>query len=150
MNRISRRVLGGLLALEVLGIAWLVLSPTAVAPSTVVLHIGRLMRSLGLPRWLADAGLIEFTLNVALFVPLAALCALLWTRPKVWMWILGGFLLSSGLEWLQLEFLSGRSSTSRDIIANTLGTILGAGTVCSLRWWREVALEDLAMGGRGS
>ena len=86
---------------------------------------------------------VEFGLNVLLFVPLTALAALLWPRVPTWGWILLGFATSSTLEWLQLTFLSERSSTSRDIIANTLGAAIGACAMALARfgvdagWWRS-------------
>jgi hypothetical protein len=150
VSRLPRRLLQGLLALECLGIAWLVLSPTAETPIGVVYGVSNHLARLGMPTWARDTGLIEFVLNVLLFIPLAALCALLWTRPKVWVWIVGGLLLSSSLEWLQQEFLSSRSASSLDIIANTIGAAVGAGVVCSTRWLHQVWLEDLPLAGRES
>jgi glycopeptide antibiotics resistance protein len=93
---------------------------------------------------LADGSVVEFWLNVILFVPLGALSALIWPRIRLWGWALAGLLLSSTLEWIQLQMLSERSSTSRDIIANTLGMALGAGLVWTVRWlsapgWASVA-----------
>lgn len=138
MRSVPRRLLAGLLALEIAGIVWLVLNPSPATPSGAVYRLSEVVTALGLPGVLADPTFVEFFLNIQLFVPLTLLVALLWERVKVWAWIVMGFLLSSGLEWLQLEFLSDRSSTSRDIIANTLGAAVGAVTVFAIRW-----LEDL-------
>jgi len=132
-----RRLFTGLLVAECLGIGWLVLNPSPATLRSVVTGLSSALMTIGFPDWLASTYLVEFGLNVLLFIPLAALCALLWPRIRLWMWTLGGFALSSALEWLQLELLSQRASTSRDIIANTVGTIVGAGVVCAARWWRE-------------
>lgn len=148
--RVARGTLVALLVLECAGIVWLVLSPTAQTASGAVHVVSISLRDLGFPQPVYDPGFIEFALNVLLFAPLAALCALIWTRPKLWMWILGGFLLSSTLEWVQDTSLLDRSPSSSDIIANTLGTALGAGVVCATRWLHQVWLEDLSVAGRGS
>ena len=138
----TRRLLAAALVLEVLGIAWLVLNPSPATPTGAVSHLSGLLTFLGFPAWLFGTDQVEFGLNVLLFVPLTALAALLWPRVPTWGWILLGFATSSTLEWLQLTFLSERSSTSRDIIANTLGAALGAAAVGLARfgadagWWR--------------
>ncbi|QIK64947.1 VanZ family protein [Nocardioides sp. HDW12B] len=109
-----------------LGIAWLVLNPSPATPTSAVERLSAALTAVGLPGWLVGTDQVEFGLNVALFVPLAALTSLLWPQRRVWFWVLVGFALSSTLEWLQLTFLSDRSSTSRDIVANTLGALVGA------------------------
>ena len=127
---------------ELLGIAWLVLNPSPATPTGAVSRLSGILSFVGLPGWLVGGDQVEFALNVLLFVPLTALAALLWPRIPTWGWILAGFATSSTLEWLQLTFLSERSSTSRDIIANTLGAALGAAAVALDRfgadagWWR--------------
>ena len=137
----TRRLLVAALVVELLGIAWLVLNPSPAAPTGAVSRLSGILTFVGLPDWLVGSDQVEFGLNVVLFVPLTALAALLWSRIPTWGWILAGFATSSTLEWLQLTFLSGRSSTSRDIIANTLGAVLGAAAVALGRfgadagWW---------------
>jgi hypothetical protein len=123
-----------LLVVEYAGIAWLVLNPSPATPTSAVAGLSDAMARLGFPTWLADGSVVEFWLNVILFVPLGALSAMIWPRVRLWGWILAGLLFSSTLEWTQLQVLSERSSTSRDIIANTLGMALGAGLIATARW----------------
>lgn len=137
MSTVPRRLLAGLLGLEVVGIVWLVLNPSPATPTGAVANLSDALAAIGVPAALADTSLIEFYLNVQLFVPLTILCSLLWPRVKVWGWLVAGLLISSTLEWLQMQFLSDRTSTSRDIIANTLGAGVGAGTVFVVRWLQE-------------
>jgi hypothetical protein len=136
VTSVPKRLLVALLVIEYAGIAWLVLNPSPATPSSAVAALSEAMFWLGFPTWLADGTVVEFWLNVILFVPLGALSALIWPRVRLWGWVLAGFLLSSTLEWLQLQLLSERSSTSRDIVANTLGMALGAGLVWTVRWLR--------------
>ncbi len=138
---LTRRLLAAALVVELLGIAWLVLNPSAATPTGAVSHLSGLLTSLGLPEQLVGTDKVEFGLNVLLFVPLTALAALLWPRVPTWGWILVGFATSSTLEWLQLTYLSGRSSTSGDIISNTLGAAVGAAAVGSARWLQQVRRE---------
>lgn len=135
----SRRALVWLLVAEVAGIAFLVLNPSPATPSGAVRVLNRALREIGLPPWLVGTGQLEFALNVVLFVPFGLVAAVLWTRVPWWGWVLAGFAASSTLEWLQLTLLSQRTSTSSDIVANTLGVALGAGLVAAARFSREVS-----------
>jgi len=62
----------------------------------------------------------DFTLNVALFVPLAGLVH----RRHRWRAVLFGLLLSVGIECLQRYLF--RSPNPWDVLANTLGAVVGA------------------------
>lgn len=136
-----RRALLALLVIEYAGIAWLVLNPSPATPTSAVSGLSEIMLWLGIPTWLADGAVVEFWLNIILFVPLGFLSALIWPRVRLWGWVLAGFLLSSSLEWIQLQLLAERSSTSRDIIANTLGMTLGAALIATGRMLDATASE---------
>ena len=63
-------------------------------------------------------------LNVALFIPLGVLLPFLWTRyHTLKSTALFGFVLSLSIELLQI--LTYRATDINDILANTLGTVLG-------------------------
>ncbi len=62
--------------------------------------------------------------NVAMFVPLGWLVALLVRRFRVLKAVVAGFLLSTSIEVTQL--FVGRVSDVDDVILNTLGALLGA------------------------
>ncbi|WP_413355400.1 VanZ family protein [Microbacterium sp. 1P06AB] len=68
---------------------------------------------------------VEFGANVAMFVPLGVI-AVLWFGVRGW-WaapILGA-LGSAAIEVLQAIFIDTRVSDVRDVVANTLGSVIG-------------------------
>ena len=52
--------------------------------------------------------------------------SLLWPRPSWRDWTAVGFVASFLVEVVQAVALGGRSATHADVVANTLGTLLGA------------------------
>jgi hypothetical protein len=84
-----------------------------------------------------NAGTMDFTLNVVLFVPLGLSLAL-WHRnrhpaPAA----LAILTLSLVIETLQATVIAGRHAALSDLVANTLGGILGLSIP---GWWRGVLL----------
>lgn len=80
--------------------------------------------------------LIEFTANVVLFVPLGLLVGVLFGR-RHWAWAIAlGCGVSATIELLQFLLLPGRFGTIDDVIANTLGALIGALMARSFLAWR--------------
>lgn len=72
---------------------------------------------------------VEFALNVVMFLVPAALIALL-SKGKGFPWIvLGGGATSVVVEVLQLTVLPNRTPSVLDVMANGLGSLVGAGAV---------------------
>ena len=65
-------------------------------------------------------------LNVVAFVPLSLLGSLLWTRPTWRDWTAVGFVVSFAVEVVQAVALDARQATNADVVANTLGMLVGA------------------------
>ena len=126
MSARFRRVALLLLVVEVAGVAWLVLNPSSATPTAAVLKVSAAIRELGGPTWLASTTGWEYVLNIGLFLPLGLLAALVWHRMSVEGWVIVGFLISAGLELVQLVVLGERTATLTDISANTIGTFVGA------------------------
>ncbi|KJQ55066.1 VanZ family protein [Microbacterium sp. SA39] len=85
-------------------------------------------------RWIAEAGItsyqraafvLEILANVALFVPIGLLLLLAWPRLRLWQAVLIGALMSVVIETVQ-GVMPSRFPTLSDVIANTLGTLIGA------------------------
>ena len=66
---------------------------------------------------------IEFLANVAVFVLWGALAAAVVGRRRWWLAALGGAALSLVIEVMQIS--TARISDPRDLVANTLGTLIG-------------------------
>lgn len=78
--------------------------------------------------------IVPYLLNILMTVPLGFLLPLIWpsfrTLKKV---ALAGFLLSFGIEFMQL--FSNRLTSTGDLIANTLGAVIGYGIFCLMFKW---------------
>ncbi|WP_433861942.1 VanZ family protein [Streptomyces sp. L7] len=70
---------------------------------------------------------VEFTANVAFFVPPALLVVLIVGLRRWWVAPLAGLLCSVAIEFAQHFLLPARFGTVNDVIANTLGALLGTG-----------------------
>lgn len=70
---------------------------------------------------------IEFTANVAFFVLPALLVVLIVGRPRWWIAPSVGLVCSIAIELAQHFLLPARFATIQDVIANTLGALIGTG-----------------------
>jgi len=84
-------------------------------------------------RWVSDAGIasysqsavvLEFLANVALFVPVGLLLPFAFSRLQLWQVVVIGALMSGLIESVQ-GFMPSRFPTISDVIANSLGTLIG-------------------------
>ena len=126
-SRLRRRASAGLLAYGAL-LAAVGLWPTPVdRPLDPLLFrvLGAIAR-FGV-RPLDAYGVIEFTANVALFVPPALLLVLVMGVRRWWLAPLAGMLCSILIELAQHLLLPARFATLSDVIANTLGALIGTG-----------------------
>ncbi|TFD66746.1 VanZ family protein [Cryobacterium ruanii] len=80
----------------------------------------------GIPTWLNYAA-IEFTANIALFVPVGLLLVVLAGPHRWWLGPVVGALVSTLIELGQLVLLPERFATVNDVVANSFGALLGAG-----------------------
>ena len=106
--------------------AYLVLAPDGAVPDLAVTSLTGTLAGAGAPGWVADDDVVQFVLNVALFVPPVLLAALLAERVPWWGWLLIGLLVSGVVETIQALFLADRTPEVADLVANTLGAGLGA------------------------
>lgn len=117
-------------------LATVLLSPTSAPGTSAVETVSELMSDVGVPASLADATRVEVALNVAIFVPWAALAAVVWPAVTWQAWTAYGFVVTGLVETAQALVLgSARSAAYSDVVANTLGALLGAGLVSLVRAW---------------
>ncbi|PZF11056.1 VanZ family protein [Curtobacterium sp. MCPF17_011] len=79
----------------------------------------------GAPSWFGYP-MIESLANVAFFVPLGLLVVLLAGARWWWAGAAAGLLVSATIETGQALFLPARFATVDDVVANTMGAVLGA------------------------
>jgi hypothetical protein len=125
------RLLGAAYVGYLLCVAYLVWTPQPSAPGGAVDLVVDVFALLGLP---VGAPVVEFALNVIMFVPLSLLGAFLFGRWRVHDWFLIGLGATVLIEMVQGLLLPTRSSSSLDVLANTGGAVLGA---CLALWVRE-------------
>ncbi|MGN6131709.1 MAG: VanZ family protein [Nocardioidaceae bacterium] len=122
---LRRRVAAALLALYSVALLVVVLEPFPRLADDSVGVGYRLLHALGAPAWVGP-GDVEAGLNVALFVPVPVLGAFLAPRVPLLGWAGLVLLASATIELLQLVVLPGRDPAVHDVLANTLGGLVGA------------------------
>lgn len=110
-----------------------------IARALGVLHRGGLPNGYGY-----DA--LEFSANIAFFVPIGVLLCLVFARRLWLLAILCGALLSGVIELGQLLFLSARFASWQDVEANTIGTAIGVTIVLIARGIRALARASRVSG----
>lgn len=108
-------VVGLLIYCALLGVA--LLAPTSSTQSSMA-------------SWLAGLGpsqaQAEFLCNVLIFAPVSALGSILWPRTTWLTWTAIAFVGACAVEIAQGALLPGRTASYVDVVANTLGGLLGA------------------------
>jgi glycopeptide antibiotics resistance protein len=82
--------------------------------------------------WITYSGL-EFWSNVAMFVPVGLFFLLLLGRRRWWLAIVLGIVLTCVIEFAQ-QFIPDRVSDPRDILANTVGALVGVVVALLVTW----------------
>ena len=124
----------GLVVLVLFAIVVITFWPTPVdrpVHREIVDTLGRMHRR-GVP-WQVNYSVVEFSANVALFLPLGALIALI-VKPRLW-WLSGvlGLVLSFCVELGQYLFLPQRYASVYDLASNTVGALVGGAIVAVVR-----------------
>ena len=120
-TRWARLLLAGYLA-----VVALLTIPPVIEPYLLLLAKRAVRRFSGAPPW-EPVPWVEPSLNVLLFIPLAAL--LCWSLPRLsrlQVWLLCGAG-SVGVELAQLLFLPDRTASVRDVVTNSTGAAIGVG-----------------------
>jgi len=101
------------------------LAPTSSDQSAMVTWLGSRLTGLGIPRWLTSFHRLEVVMNAVVVAPVTFLGSVL--RPSYgWRdWTAFGFAASLTVEAVQLVLLPGRNASFSDVVANTLGALLG-------------------------
>jgi glycopeptide antibiotics resistance protein len=111
-------------------VAWMTLRPAPYEPEAGE-FLQRLLDAFARSPVLAwiTFDVVEFTANVVMFVPLGILCLVWFGARRWWTAPVAGLALSGAIELAQATLLDSRVSDVRDLIANTLGAVVGMGIV---------------------
>lgn len=129
----GRAFLGALTCLYLLAVAFIVLWPTHVDSGESGETLARILASGHASGWLPiwfGYGQVEWLSNVIMFMPGGAFFTWLATRPgalrpaRPWLIPAGGLAATCLIETIQ-HFMPGRTSSPLDVLANTLGCVIG-------------------------
>lgn len=124
--RRSPRIAGALLAIYCLGLLLVLFSPTNTRQAAGVVWLGNVLSHVGVPDRFVVFSRLEIVLNIAIVAPVTFLAT--FVRPSCsWRdWTAFGFCLACVVELLQGLLLPGRQASFSDVVANSLGALLGA------------------------
>ena len=107
-------------------LAVVLLSPSAALPSSLVGLLADAGEGAHLPAALVLPERVELVANTLVVVPATAVAAWLWPEHRWTTWTAYGFVAALGVEAVQALLLADRSATYVDVVANTLGALLGS------------------------
>ena len=122
------------LVLYLLFLGYVFLSPSSEMPSTAVSLVDRVLSRLGFDQSFLTPERVEFVCNVLILVPVPVLGSLVFPRWSWRDWTAVGFVLAGCVEVAQGLLLPGRDASHADVVANTLGALLGAWVAAGM--WR--------------
>ncbi len=108
-------------------LALALLSPASTLQSDSVRLVGQLLSHLGAPEALTLQPRLEFAMNAVIIAPVPFLGYLLFPKYSWRDWTALGFVGALMVEILQGLLLPERNASWTDVVANTLGALLGAG-----------------------
>lgn len=122
----SRRVLVVALCCYSAVLAAALLAPTSGTQSELASWVRDLGTGVGLSPETATQDRAEFLCNALILAPVSALGSWLWPRSTWRDWTAAGFVIAAAVEMVQGLLLADRTASYEDIVANTLGALLGA------------------------
>jgi len=133
-SRFRRRLVTAMLAVYVVFVLLITLTPQMPGTGVVGRLVGRFLYELELRGITSIDYLdIEFFGNILMFIPLGVFAALLIPRKAWWTLLLLGTAFSGLIEWSQATFLPSRYPEVRDLVSNTTGFLIGAAVSVTLR-----------------
>ena len=136
MTRTARLVFASLLVAYVVFLAAVLTQYNPTVATDVVTHLEHSLAARGAPGWVTGPGRVEFALNAAMFAPVAFLGAMTFPRHPWGNWVVYGFVASGAVELFQGLVLPPRSAEMADVVANTLGALVGSvAALVVLRAW---------------
>ena len=115
--------LSAVTALYLVAVGWITLVPTQAGTGGVIQDVLDLLARIPLAAGLSRTD-VEFAANVLLFVPMGLLFTLLLGPRRWWAALVIGVGATCFIEVAQL-FIPSRVSDVRDLVANTVGTLIG-------------------------
>ena len=133
-----RRLLAGLFFLYIGVLALIAFwpSPVDAGAAATLREMLDTLHLRGVPGWV-DYTFVESAANVILFIPFGILAAAYLSERFAWLAAVVGMAASCAIEAGQHIFLPARYATIHDVIANSLGAVLGTLAVYAVRGRKE-------------
>jgi glycopeptide antibiotics resistance protein len=122
-----------LLMVYLLFLAYVFLSPSSEMQSTAVSVVDGVLSRLGFPESFSTPERLEFVCNALIVVPVPVLGSLVLPGWSWRDWTAVGFVLAGCVEVTQGLLLPDRDASHADVVANTLGALMGACLAAVLR-----------------
>jgi glycopeptide antibiotics resistance protein len=113
------------LLLYVLVLAVVLFSPTSHVQTALVNDLVRVLQALLPDSWVTFTR-VEVLMNAVIIAPVSFLGSRVWPRLRWQDWTAYAFVGASTVELIQGVLLPGRQASFSDIVANTIGALLGA------------------------
>ncbi|WP_051276784.1 VanZ family protein [Marmoricola sp. URHB0036] len=113
------------LLLYVLVLAVVLFSPTSHLQTALVNDLVRVLQAVLPDSWVTFTR-VEVLMNAVIIAPVSLLGSRVWPRLRWQDWTAYGFVGASTVELIQGVLLPGRHASFSDIVANTIGALLGA------------------------
>lgn len=127
-----RGTAGLLLVAYTAAVAVVLLNADQELPTRVIAEAESALEARGAPGWLTAGARVQMALNALMFAPLAALASIAWPRWAWGNWVALAFIGSGSVEVFQAFALEPRSAEYVDVVANTLGALVGVVVVIPL------------------
>lgn len=125
-ERLVRLVALLALVVYVVGAVAVLLADEPTVAGEVISRTEVALERAGTPDWVTWPGRVEMALNAGMFVPVTLLASLVWPRHPWGNWVAYAFIGSGLVEVFQAFALEPRSAQYVDVVANTLGGLVGA------------------------
>ena len=138
----ARLLSATLLVMYVVFLAAVLTEYNPTVATDVVSRFDVWLEAQGAPSVMTGPGRVEFLLNAAMFAPIAFLATLTFPRHPWANWVVYAFVASAAVELFQGVYLPPRSAQFVDVVANTLGALVGALVAAPFRRLLTVAPDQ--------
>lgn len=137
--RLSAAVMLGCYIL-VVSVVLLTADPTLAAD--VIARTEQALQAQGAPAWVTWGDRVQMMLNALMFAPITALASVALPRHPWGNWVAYAFLGSGLVEVVQAFALEPRSAEYVDVVANTLGGLVGALVAVPITAWMRGVSDE--------
>lgn len=131
--RPSLAAIGLVVCVITIGLATMWPTPLDRGFESSITRVLEILHRNGIPTWFGYSKL-EFSANIAMFIPLGFLVALLLSDKSWWLTLVICPALSIAIELTQLTLLAARFATVADVVANSTGALIGVVFALTLRY----------------